>query len=133
VLDVGTGTGLSLPYFRPDLSITGIDISENKLARAEQRARRKKLKNIAALSVMDVSDMQFADGQFDSVLGTFAMSVAPDPAAVLAEIARVTGFGGRVYLFNHFRADEEDNRALVMAERAGVQSRFSFRLLPLVT
>jgi phosphatidylethanolamine/phosphatidyl-N-methylethanolamine N-methyltransferase len=44
VLDVGTGTGLSLPYFRPDLSITGIDISENKLARAEQRARRKKLK-----------------------------------------------------------------------------------------
>jgi phosphatidylethanolamine/phosphatidyl-N-methylethanolamine N-methyltransferase len=133
VLDVGTGTGLSLPYFRPDLSITGIDISENKLARAEQRARRKKLKNIAALSVMDVSDMQFADGQFDSVLGTFAMSVAPDPAAVLAEIARVTGFGGRVYLFNHFHADEEDNRALVMAERAGVQSRFSFRLLPLVT
>ena len=129
MLDVGTGTGLSLPYFRPDLSITGIDISENQLA----RARRKKLKNIAALSVMDVSDMQMADGQFDSVLGIFAMSVAPDPAAVLAEIARVTGFGGRVYLFNHFRADEEDNRALVMAERAGVQSRFSFRLLPLVT
>jgi phosphatidylethanolamine/phosphatidyl-N-methylethanolamine N-methyltransferase len=101
VLDVGTGTGLSLPYFRPDLSITGIDISENQLARARQRARRKKLKNIAALSVMDVSDMQMADGQFDSVLGIFAMSVAPDPAAVLAEIARVTRFGGRVYLFNH--------------------------------
>jgi len=44
VLDVGTGTGQSLPYFRPDLSITGIDISEDMLARAEQRAKRKKLK-----------------------------------------------------------------------------------------
>jgi phosphatidylethanolamine/phosphatidyl-N-methylethanolamine N-methyltransferase len=67
---------------------------------------------------MDANDMQFADGQFDSVLATFVMSVVPDPAAVLAEIARVTGPGGRVYLFNHFRADEEDNRALAMAERA---------------
>jgi phosphatidylethanolamine/phosphatidyl-N-methylethanolamine N-methyltransferase len=118
VLDVGTGTGLSLPYFWPDLSITGIDISEDMLARAEQRAKRKKLQNIAALRVMDANDMQFAVGQFDSVLATFVMSVVPDPAAVLAEIARVTGPGGRVYLFNHFRADEEDNRALAMAERA---------------
>jgi phosphatidylethanolamine/phosphatidyl-N-methylethanolamine N-methyltransferase len=90
VLDVGTGTGLSLPYFWPDLSITGIDISEDMLARAEQRAKRKKLQNIAALRVMDANDMQFADGQFDSVLATFVMSVVPDPAAVLAEIARVT-------------------------------------------
>ncbi|MDA8539718.1 class I SAM-dependent methyltransferase [Alphaproteobacteria bacterium] len=97
VLDVGTGTGLSLPYFLPDLSITGIDISEDMLARAEQRAKRKKLQNIAALRVMDASDMQFADGQFDSVLATFVMSVVPDPAAVLAEIARVTRpSGGRL-------------------------------------
>ena len=42
VLDVGTGTGLSLPYFRPDLTITGIDISEAMLARDAQRAERKK-------------------------------------------------------------------------------------------
>jgi phosphatidylethanolamine/phosphatidyl-N-methylethanolamine N-methyltransferase len=125
VLDVGTGTGLSLPYFWPDLSITGIDISEDMLARAEQRAKRKKLQNIAALRVMDANDMQFADGQFDSVLATFVMSVVPDPAAVLAEIARVTGPGGRVYLFNHFRADEEDNRALAMASRkVGFHSDF---------
>ena len=118
VLDFGTGTGLSLPYFRPDLSITGIDISEDMLARAEQRAKRKKLQNIAALRVMDASYMQFADGQFGSVLATFVMSVAPDPAAVLAKIARVIRPGGRVNLFNHFRAYEEDNRALAMAERA---------------
>lgn len=118
VLDVGCGTGLSLPYFRPDLSVTGIDISEEMLARAEQRARRKKLKNIDALQVMDASNMQFADGQFDSVLATFVMSVVPNPALVMDEISRVTRPGGRVYLFNHFRADEEDNRVLAMAERA---------------
>ena len=118
VLDVGTGTGLSLPYFRPDLTITGIDISEDMLARAEQRARRKKLNNIAGLHVMDAGDLQFDDNAFDSVLATFVMSTVPNPAQVLREIARVTRPGGRVYLFNHFRADEDDNRVLAMAERA---------------
>jgi phosphatidylethanolamine/phosphatidyl-N-methylethanolamine N-methyltransferase len=118
VLDVGTGTGLSLPYFRPDLTITGIDISEDMLARAAQRAERKKLANIAGLHVMDAGDLQFADGAFDSVLATFVMSVAPNPTQVLQEIARVARPGGRIFLFNHFRADEEDNRMLAMAERA---------------
>ncbi len=105
VLDVGCGTGLSLPYFRPDLNVTGIDISDDMLARAEQRARRNKLNNIAALHVMDAGNMQFPDNQFDSVLATFVMSVVPDPSQVLAEISRVPRPGGRVFLFNHFRAD----------------------------
>ena len=118
VLDVGCGTGLSLPYFRPDLNITGIDISDDMLARAEQRARRRKLANIAGLHIMDAANMQFDAGQFDSVLATFVMSVVQDPAQVLAEISRVTRPGGRVFLFNHFRADEEDNRVLALAERA---------------
>ena len=118
VLDVGCGTGLSLPYFRPDLNVTGIDISDDMLARAEQRARRNKLNNIAALHVMDAGNMQFPDNQFDSMLTTFVMSVVPDPSQVLAEISRVTRLGGRVFLFNHFRADEEDNRVLALAERA---------------
>lgn len=109
---------LSLPYFRPDLGISGINISEDMLARGEQCARRKKLQNIAALRIMDASDMQFAYGQFDSVLATFVMPVVPDPAPVLAEIARVKHPGERVYLFTHFCADEEDDRALAMAERA---------------
>lgn len=118
VLGVGCGTGLSLPYFRPDISVNGIDISDDMLARAAQRIQRKKLANIAGLHVMDAANMQFEDNQFDSVLATFVMSVVPDPEQVLAEISRVTRPGGRVYLFNHFRADEEDNRVLAMAERA---------------
>ncbi|MCH1543089.1 MAG: class I SAM-dependent methyltransferase [Alphaproteobacteria bacterium] len=118
VLDVGTGTGLSLPYFRHDLTVTGIDISEDMLARAEQRAQRKKLKNIAGLYVMDAGNLQFDDGAFDSVLATFVKSVVPNPAQVLQEIARVTRPGGRVYLLNYLRADEEDNRVLAMAVRA---------------
>ncbi len=118
VLDVGTGTGLSLPYFAEDFQVTGIDLSEDMLSRAAKRVNRKKLHNVRALQIMDAGDLQFADGHFDSVLATFVMSVVPDPTKVLSEMARVLRPGGRLYMFNHFRADEEDKKILAMAERA---------------
>ena len=116
VLDVGTGTGLSLPYFAPDCSVTGIDLSANMLARAHKRVARKGLGNVEALLEMDASQLDFPDASFDSVMATFVMSVVPDPAKVLSEISRVTRPGGRVYLFNHFRA-EEDETLLALVER----------------
>ncbi len=116
VLDVGTGTGLSLPYFATDCSVTGIDLSADMLARAFKRVERKKLSNVEALLEMDASELNFPDASFDSVMATFVMSVVPDPAKVLSEISRVTRPGGRVYLFNHFRA-EEDQTLLALVER----------------
>ena len=116
VLDVGTGTGLSLPYFATDCSVTGIDLSADMLARAFKRVERKKLSNVEALLEMDASELNFPDASFDSVMATFVMSVVPDPAKVLNEISRVTRPGGRVYLFNHFRA-EEDETLLALVER----------------
>ena len=116
VLDVGTGTGLSLPYFAADCEVTGIDLSGDMLARAFKRVERKKLSNVHALLEMDASELDFSDASFDSVMATFVMSVVPDPAKVLQEICRVTRPGGRVYLFNHFEAEEEQT-LLAMIER----------------
>ena len=41
VLDVGTGTGQSLPYFAPHINVIGIDLSADMLARARKRVIRK--------------------------------------------------------------------------------------------
>jgi phosphatidylethanolamine/phosphatidyl-N-methylethanolamine N-methyltransferase len=117
VLDVGTGTGLSLPYFAPYCSVTGIDLSADMLAQARKRVARRKLTNVAALLEMDAANMDFETGEFDSVLATFVMSVVPEPNDVLAEIARVTRPGGRIYLFNHFRANEDNQKILSLVER----------------
>lgn len=38
VLEVGVGTGLSLPLYRRDIKVTGIDLSPEMLARARKRA-----------------------------------------------------------------------------------------------
>ncbi|NRG17584.1 class I SAM-dependent methyltransferase [Rhizobiales bacterium] len=104
VLEVGVGTGLSLPDYREDVQVTGIDLSRDMLARAEERVRRKKLSNVAALRAMDAADMDFPDGAFDVAAVMYVMTVVPDPAAVFRELERIVRPGGKVIVVNHFAA-----------------------------
>src|SRR5207247_5793349 len=49
ILEVGVGTGLSLPYFRRDSRVTGVDISAEMLAKAERRVAQKRLAHVGGL------------------------------------------------------------------------------------
>lgn len=106
LLDVGVGTGLALPHYKPSLRVTGIDLSADMLQRARERVRRKRLSNIDALLQMDATKLSFADQSFDIVVAMYVMTVVPDPAAVLNEIARVTRPGGTALIVNHFSVDK---------------------------
>src|SRR5262249_41191909 len=46
VLEVGVGTGLSLPCYGSHLTITGIDLSPEMLAKAEAKIKRHDLANV---------------------------------------------------------------------------------------
>ena len=46
VLEVGVGTGLSLPCYGSHLTITGIDLSPEMLAKAQDKVERKALGNV---------------------------------------------------------------------------------------
>lgn len=105
VLEVGVGTGLSLPDYRRDVRITGIDLSEDMLARARERVRRKKLSNVEALRAMDAAELDLPDAAFDVAAVMYVMTVVPDPAAVFRELERVVRPGGKVIIVNHFSAD----------------------------
>src|ERR1700740_1615234 len=61
ILEVGVGTGLSLPYFRADAEVTGIDVSAEMLAKARDRVERRKLAQVKALIEMDAEETSFAD------------------------------------------------------------------------
>ncbi len=118
VLEVGVGTGLSLPRYAPHLEVTGIDLSTEMLERARDRVRKKGLTNIAGLHEMDASDLTFPDGYFDTVIAMHVMTVVPEPEAVMAEMQRVCAPGGSVILLNHF------------AKRGGVRGLMEDVLMP---
>ena len=105
VLEVGVGTGLSLPQYAKHLKITGIDLSTDMLKKARMRVKEKKLTNVEAVVEMDASRLAFADGQFDTVVAMYVMTVVPEPEKVMRELERVCAPGGQVFIVNHFAQD----------------------------
>ena len=106
VLEVGVGTGLSLPRYGSHLAITGIDLSREMLAKAHDKVASKKLDNVVALHEMDAGALAFPDESFDTVVAMHVMTVVPDPERVMRELERVCAPGGEVILVNHFSEEE---------------------------
>lgn len=102
VLEVGVGTGLSLPLYDEDKRVTGVDVSPEMLVQARQRVADGRMKNVVALHEMDGENLGFADGSFETVVASFVMSVVPHPQRCLAEMTRVCAPGGTVIVCNHF-------------------------------
>ena len=104
VLEVGVGTGLSLPLYPKSVLITGIDISHDMLALAQARKIRGQMGNIMQLSIMDAEDMEFADSSFDKVVAMYVASVAPNPERLVDEMRRVCKPNGQLIFVNHFHS-----------------------------
>lgn len=106
LLEAGVGTGLALPHYGPRLKVTGIDLSPDMLARARERVERRGQSNIEALLEMDATALAFPDESFELCVAMFVMTVVPDPARVMRELARVTKPGGTILICNHFSVEE---------------------------
>ena len=105
VLEVGVGTGLSLPMYPASVRITGIDLSSEMLERARSRVARRQLANVDALLEMDAESMAFPDAAFDKVVAMYVVSVTDRPAQLLHELKRVCRPGGDIFIVNHVRSD----------------------------
>jgi phosphatidylethanolamine/phosphatidyl-N-methylethanolamine N-methyltransferase len=105
VLEVGVGTGLSLPMYPASVRITGIDLSREMLERARSRVQRRQLANVEGLLEMDAEAMDFPDASFDKVVAMYVVSVTDRPAQLLHELQRVCKPGGDIFIVNHVRSD----------------------------
>jgi phosphatidylethanolamine/phosphatidyl-N-methylethanolamine N-methyltransferase len=102
ILEVGVGTGLSLPHFRRDARVVGIDVSKEMLAKARRRVQHGQLAQVEALLEMDAERTTFEDNSFDAVLALYVASVVPSPERFVAEMRRVCKPGGTIVIVNHF-------------------------------
>jgi len=93
VLDVATGTGLVAgdTIRRFDVRVVGLDQSAEMIREAASR-------RIEALSLVrgDGQQLPFADATFDAVTFTYLLRYVSDPAATVAELARVLRPGGEM-------------------------------------
>lgn len=99
VLDVGAGTGLNVPYYRPELNITALDIGEHFIQRARHRAQRREVP--VEFVQGNVQALPFTDGSFDTVVSTFLFCSVDNPRLGLLELQRTLKPGGLLLLLEH--------------------------------
>ena len=131
ILEVGVGTGISLPYYSSNVRLYGVDISEPMLRKAQQRVDELGLKNVEALAVMDAERLNFPDALFDVVVAQYVVTTVPNPEATLDEFARVLKPGGEIILVSRVGAEAGLRRALERwfapaARKLGWRTEFAF-------
>jgi len=131
ILEVGVGTGISLPEYARKNRLVGIDLSEPMLRKAHERVVEFKLGNVDALAVMDAERMALPDRSFDVVVAQFVITAVPHPETTLDEFVRVTRPGGEIVLINHIGAEAGPRRVFELcfapvARRLGWRPEFRF-------
>jgi phosphatidylethanolamine/phosphatidyl-N-methylethanolamine N-methyltransferase len=132
ILEVGVGTGLSLPHYSQTCRLFGVDISEPMLQRAQERVSELGLKNVEGLWVMDAENLSFPDASFDVVVAQYVITTVPHPEATLDEFARVLKPGGEIVLVSRVGAEAGLRRSLERwfapaARKLGWRTEFSFQ------
>jgi phosphatidylethanolamine/phosphatidyl-N-methylethanolamine N-methyltransferase len=133
ILEVGVGTGLSLPKYSADNRVVGIDLSAAMLRRAQQRVTALSLTNVEQLQVMDAENLSFPDATFDVVVASHVISTIPHPEAGLDECARMLRPGGEMILVSRVGAEAGPRRAVErllqpVVRRLGWRTEFPWEL-----
>jgi phosphatidylethanolamine/phosphatidyl-N-methylethanolamine N-methyltransferase len=126
VLEVGVGTGISLPQYASRTRLVGVDISADMLAKAKKRVAELGLRNVEALEVMDAERLALPEESFDVVVAQYVVTAVPHPEAALTEFLRVLKPGGEIILTSRLGA-ERGMRSFVEAALSPIVNRLGWR------
>jgi phosphatidylethanolamine/phosphatidyl-N-methylethanolamine N-methyltransferase len=129
VLEVGCGTGISLPHYSRRCRLYGIDISDGILGKARRRAAH--LPNVEAIEVMDAEALRFPDDSFDVVVAQYVVTAVPNPERALDEFARAVRRGGEIVITTRIGAGEGlrgriEKALMPVTSRLGFRTEFPF-------
>jgi demethylmenaquinone methyltransferase/2-methoxy-6-polyprenyl-1,4-benzoquinol methylase len=98
VLDVATGTaGVAMSLTeRTGARVVGIDLTEEMLRQGKTRVVSRGLDDRISLLAGRAEQLPFGDATFDALTFTYLLRYVADPAATIAELARVVRPGGVV-------------------------------------
>jgi ubiquinone/menaquinone biosynthesis C-methylase UbiE len=104
-VEIGAGTGVNADHY-PD-AVTELVLTEPYRHMAA-KLRRKLEESGRAAEVVEAPGerLPFDDASFDTAVATLVLCTAPEPAAVLDEIARVLEPGGRFLFLEHVRSED---------------------------
>lgn len=111
VLDVGCGVGGTSRYLAknlgPKAQVTGITLSPNQVARAQELAVEQDVPN-AKFTVMNALEMDFPDNSFDVVWACESGEHMPDKKKYIEEMMRVLKPGGKFVMATWCQRDDRD-------------------------
>ena len=101
VLEIGAGTGASLPHYERASRVVALEPDPSMAKRLPEKvaAARVPVEVVAG----SAEAIPYADESFDVVVSTFMLCSVADPAAVLAEARRVLRPDGKLILLEHVR------------------------------
>lgn len=103
LLDIGFGTGLSLPHYPPSVEVIGVDASLGMLRFA--RGEVAQMRRSVLLIEMDAERLAFSDRTFDSVAFNLCLCTIGDPERAVREALRVARPGAPMAFLEHVRSD----------------------------
>ena len=103
VLDLGIGTGGSLPYYPACGKVIGVDLSAGMLRECQKKIEAGRMSHVTIFQG-NALDLPFEDSTFDHIFISHVISVVSDPARLLRESQRVAKPGARIVIVNHFRS-----------------------------
>ncbi len=104
-IDLGAGTGANIGLF-PE-AVTEVVYAEPDPHMAKRlREKLAESGERGEISEASAQSLPYEDSSFDTAVFTLVLCTVPDPAAALAEAARVLRPGGKLLFVEHVRADE---------------------------
>lgn len=126
IIEVGVGTGISLPQYARSSRIVAVDLSGGMLDKARARVREQRLSNVELIAVGDAENLQFADNSFDVVVAQYVVTACPHPERALDEFARICRVGGEIIITTRVGANQ-GLRGAIERTLMPLTSRLGFR------
>jgi ubiquinone/menaquinone biosynthesis C-methylase UbiE len=130
LLEIGFGSGRLHLELAERYAMSGLDLAPGMVRLTKRRLTAHGRKS--SLCIGSAYALSWADGTFDAVLSTFALSAFPDADRALGEMVRVTKPGGKVIIVDAGEASDGNLFAHLLARLWGAFGDYMRDEVPLM-